>query len=59
MFIRVKEVINIVDDNFQKSMSLHLLDEKNQEKLQKVENSAFSYFMNVKAQNIQNNSNLG
>jgi len=32
-FIRVKEKLEILESNFQKSMSVHLVDKKNQEKL--------------------------
>ena len=29
VFVRVKDKLEILDENFQKSMSLHMLDEKN------------------------------
>lgn len=39
-------------------MSLHMIVKENQEKLQKVENTAFNYFMNVKSNQLKQNSNM-
>ena len=35
-----------------------LIDEKNQEKLKKCEDSAYNYFINLKSQNLQRHSNV-
>ena len=47
-FIRVKAELKIVEENFQRSMSLHMVTEENRKKIQKIEDTAFNYFMNVK-----------
>jgi len=37
VFIRVKGVVSITEQNFERSMKLHLAEDKNQKKLQHIE----------------------
>ena len=43
--VRVKTTVQLLEQNFQRSMSIHLFTEENQKKLAQIENSAYSYFM--------------